>query len=190
VTGQHLPGIDELLARFRTFRYSCFRLETLQSYSGSGEDEQLAAFGRGEPYVEDDAEREWAAMLRANRDAGKTQQRVHVVREPISDYLAYELTWEYGPHVAAGEDIRIIAAEPEGGWWPVNVPLRRDCWLFDSREVFELHYGDDGTWYGVTRGVDPATAAEAGFIRDAALHQAVPWCDYLARHPTLARRLP
>ncbi|MGH3932930.1 MAG: DUF6879 family protein, partial [Pseudonocardiaceae bacterium] len=123
------PGDLEFTRWFHRFRYSVFRLETLQTYKGSGEDECLAAFGRGaaEP-PPDPAEDAWAAMLRAHRDAGRTQQRVHVVTEPLSDYLAYELTWEYGPHAAAGEDIRII---PATTGWVADVPSE-DFWLFDS----------------------------------------------------------
>src|SRR5919206_2515515 len=88
--GHRLPGVDQLVAAFHTFRYSVFRLETLQVYAGSGEDEGIAAFYRGDTDPPPDpAEDEWAALLRANRDVGRLQQRVHVVTEPISDYLAY-----------------------------------------------------------------------------------------------------
>ncbi len=91
------PDDPELGKHFSLFRYSVFRLETLQTYEGSGEDEEIAAFGRGESEPPPDrAEDRWAAMLRANSAAGRTQQRVHVITEPISDYLAYELIWEYG----------------------------------------------------------------------------------------------
>lgn len=78
---------------------------------------------------------------------------MHVVREPVSDYLAYELTWEYGPHVAAGEDIRVIAVT--AGEWPGNVPAAADFWLFDFREVFSLGYDDAETWLGAQRDTDP-----------------------------------
>ncbi len=110
-TGHQLPGVGQLVAAFRTFRYSVFRLETLQVYAGSGEDEGIAAFHRGDPKPPPDpTEDEWAGLLRANRDAGRIQQRVHVVTEPITDYLAYELTWEYGPHSTAGEELAREAA--------------------------------------------------------------------------------
>ena len=42
-------------------------------------------------------------MLAANHRAGRVQQRVHVVAEPLTAYLRYELTWQYGPNAAAGE---------------------------------------------------------------------------------------
>ncbi|MGI9001619.1 MAG: DUF6879 family protein [Pseudonocardia sp.] len=182
-----LPGVDDLFDHFRAFRYSVFRLETLQLYAGSGEDEGIAAFERGDPQPPPDpAEDEYAGMVRAHRAAGKAWQRVHVVREPLSDYLAYELTWEYGPHVAAGEDIRIIDATHG---WPDDVPSE-DFWLFDSRHLFDLRYAADGMWLGVEPVTDVGHLAEACAVRDAAWHQSIPWADYITRHPELVRRLP
>lgn len=184
---QQLPGVTELLDRFRTFRYSAFRLETLQRYAGSGEDEGIASFWRGEAEPPPDpAEDEYAGMVRAHRVEGKARQRVHIVTEPISDYMAYELTWEYGPHVAAGEDIRIIDATYT---WPDGVPLK-DYWLFDSRQLFDLRYDSDGRWLGVDPVIDPACISEACAVRDAAWRQSIPWIEYISRHPNLARRLP
>lgn len=180
------PHAPELNRQFQHFRYSVFRLETLQTYSGSGEDEGIAAFARGdhEP-PPDPAEDEWAALLRANAAAGRTQQRVHVITEPITDYLAYELTWEYGPHVFAGEEIRII---PVTVGWPADVPTQ-DFWLFDSTILFDMHYDADGLWLGIEPVTDATRVAAACFARDAALHHSIPWRVYLARYPELERRL-
>ncbi|MGH3427409.1 MAG: DUF6879 family protein, partial [Mycobacteriales bacterium] len=167
--GRQLPGVDKLVAALHTFRYSMFRLETRQVYAGSGEDEGIAAFHRGDVAPPPDpAEDEWVALLKANLGAGRTQQRVHVVMEPISDYLAYELTWEYGPHSSAGEDIHIL---PITGRWPDDVP-HTDFTLFDSGVLFELSYGTDGTWLGAEPVTEPASVVAACVARDAALHQA------------------
>lgn len=182
-----LPGVAELREQFRIFRYTAFRLETLQAYAGSGEDQAQAAFQCGALVPPPDPRQDqWMAMLRAHRDAGRTQQRVHVVIEPVSDYLAFELTWQYGPHTNAGEDIRIIPATDA---WPADVP-HGDFWLFDSQQLFVLTYDDDGTWRGVQRIADPAAVVHACFVRDAALHQSTPWADYMATQPALLKRLP
>jgi hypothetical protein len=188
VTGGHqFPGVAELVAAFSTFRYSVFRLETLQVYADPVEDANLAAFLRGDPEPPPDpVEDEWAAMLRAHQAAGRVQQRVHVVTEPITNYLAYELTWEYGLHTAAGEDIRII---PVTDRWPDDVP-RLDFTLFDSRVLFRLHYAPDGALLRADRVTESAHVVAACFARDAALHLAMPWREYMSRHPDLVRRLP
>ncbi len=61
--------------------------------------------------------REWITLVRDRTAAGCTMQRVHVVKEPITDYLRFELTWGYQPNVDAGEDIGIVPVPP-GNPWP------------------------------------------------------------------------
>jgi hypothetical protein len=186
-TGHQPPGVEQLVAALRTFRYSVFRLETLQVYADPVEANGIAAFLRGDPEPPPDpAEAEWVALLRGHRDEGRTQQRVHIVTEPISDYLTYELTWEYGPHSAAGEDIRII---PVTDRWPDDIP-RWDFTLFDSHLLFRLDYNPDGEWLGAHQVIDPGSVVAACLARDAALHHATPWAQYMTRHPDLVRRLP
>ncbi len=176
-----------LAAAQHDFRHSVFRLETLQAYSDPDETDSLAAFRRGETQrPSDPAEVEWVTMLRAHADAGRLHQRVHVVAEPISDYLAYELCWEYGPHAAAGEDIRIV---PVTEHWPTDVP-RGDFTLFDSRLLFGLHYDPSGAQLEAELITDPARVTAACFARDAALCHGVPWSAYITRYPELLRRLP
>lgn len=183
------PGVAELRDRLRDFRYTAFRLETLQAYSGSSEDPAHAAFQRGDHVPPPDPDQDqWISRLQANCDAGRTQQRVHVVREPVAptSYVAFELTWEYGPHASAGEDIRII---PVTDTWPADIP-QADFWLFDSRHLFVLDYDHAGRWLGARPVDDPTRVAHACFVRDAALHQAMTWSDYITTKPELLRRVP
>ena len=94
------------------------------------------------------------------------------------------VTWGYGPNVAADEDIRLIPVR-EGEAWPMDVPQATDYWLFDSRELYQQHYEPDGTWLGTKPVADPARIVTACHWRDAALHQAMPWQDYVADRPEL-----
>lgn len=170
------------------FRYSAFRLETLQDYDGSGEDEEIAAFLAGRPRPPLDPEHEqWASVLRDHRRSGRVVQRVHVVTEPVSDYARWELTWGYAPSVEAGEDIRIIPVRGGEGW-PLDVP-QHDFWLFDACELYDMHYDPGGMWLGVEPVTDPARVAAACHWRDAALHHAVAWRRYMQARPQLAAHL-
>lgn len=118
------PDAPEFRALFGTFQRSVFRLETLQSYGTyEGEDETLAAFLAGHPEPPDPEHDAWAEQIAANVRAGKTVQRVHVVIEPVSEYIAYELTWGYAPNVRSGEDVRVIPV-PTGRPWPTDLPRR------------------------------------------------------------------
>lgn len=176
---QSLPGVATLLDRFATFRYSLFRLETLQVYGGSGEEESFAAFQAGLPIPLTPDLREWTQMLRQRVSSGCVVQRVHVVTSPLTDYIRFELA-SYAPNVQAGEDVRIIPV-PGGGSWPQDVP-HNDFWLIDSSELWGQRYDQEGTWLGTELIDNPGEIVEACYARDAALHHSVPWVDYLRDH--------
>jgi hypothetical protein len=173
-----LPGVSDLRERLANFRYSLFRLETLQVYNGSGEDDAFAAFRAGQPIPVTPALREWCARVRLRVDTGAAVQRVHVVIEPQTEYIRFELA-SYAPNVDAGEDVRILPVRP-GRAWPADVP-DADFWLIDSRDLFSMAYETDGTWLGAQLTTDPKLLADACFGRDAALALAEPWSSYMRR---------
>jgi hypothetical protein len=63
-----------------------------------------------------------------------------VVAQPLSDYLRFEFSRYYSPHVLAGEDIRILDVTDREN------PLSgvRDLWLFDRSTVVLMNYEEDG----------------------------------------------
>jgi hypothetical protein len=67
---------EEFDVKFRQFRASVFRLETLQVYRGSGEEGAIAAFqsGLAEPPA-DPEQADWEEMIRVNLRAGRAMQR-------------------------------------------------------------------------------------------------------------------
>ena len=178
MTVETLPGVASLRERLATFRYSLFRLETLQAYGGSSEDEAFAAFRAGQPIPVTPELEEWCERVRRRVADGCMVQRVHVVTEPLSDYMRFELA-SYAPNVTAGENVRIIPVGPDRPW-PADVP-RADFWLIDSREMWEMTYSDDGTWLGATPVSDPAQILDACYARDAALAQSRSWSSYMRR---------
>lgn len=114
--GRRITSLDgqEFDALFTSFERGAFRLETLQVYAGAYEDEVRAVLA-GDPRPANPIGDKWAARIRADRVAGKTWQRVHVIEEPRTDYLRYELA-VYARNVAAGEDVRVIPVSR--GDWP------------------------------------------------------------------------
>ena len=178
---------QEFRRAFDTYAWSAFRLETLQAYAEPDEAALLAAFSSGRRPPPDPGKEEWLAHVRAARRTRRTVQRVHIVQEPLSDYLRYELSWSYARNVAAGEDVRILAI-PRRHPWPESLP-RQDFWLFDASELYLQHYDKDGTWTGVEHDPDPGHVVTACRWREAALHLAVPWTDYVATQPELSEAL-
>lgn len=174
-------GFDD---HFEHAEVNIFRLETLQCYGNSGE--ALAAFEAGEPHLITSGKRVWITLVRARTAAGCTMQRVHVVREPITDYLRFELTWGYQPNVDAGEDIRIVPVLP-GHPWPCGLPERTDFWLFDFSVLYALRYDPNGSWIAVEQVTEWAAIQQARRWRETAIERATPWQLYLDSHPELAR---
>lgn len=171
-----LPGVAALRESLAAFRYSLFRLETRQAYSGSSEDEAYAAYLAGRPVPVTIELAEWCERIRRRGDEGATAQRVHVVTEPLTGYIRFELA-SYEPNVEAGEDVRVIPVR-QGGSWPADVP-RSDFWLIDSRELWDMSYAEDGSWLGAEAVTDPRGVAVACAARDAALVHAISWADYM-----------
>ena len=167
----------EFDALFTSFEHTAYRLETLQQYDVSYEVEPYRAFMARESRPADQSKNEWAAMIRTAVASGKLFQRVHVVIEPLTDYLRYELEWSYPPNIEAGEDIRILPTR--SGEWP-KLP-RHDYWLFDSSDLWVMEYADDGTFRWIERIDNPAMIVRHAYWRDTALHQAIPYRDYMHR---------
>jgi hypothetical protein len=182
-----LPGVATLLDRLAAFRYSVFRLEALQDYRGSGEEDARAAFQAGKPLPLTPALRTWTHMVRQRVHSGCVVQRVHVITLPLTDYIRFELA-SYAPNVEAGEDVRIVPV-PEGGSWPLDVP-QDDFWLIDSSELWSQRYDRDGRWLGAEHVTNPEQVVRACHARDAALHHSLPWTDYLREyHPEITSYL-
>ncbi|MGH3899738.1 MAG: DUF6879 family protein [Pseudonocardiaceae bacterium] len=184
------PGAPEFSAWFRQFQRSCFRLETLQRYGASGEDDSIKAFLSGATPQPHPGKQEWMALVRAAVRDQRTMQRVHVVTEPLTDYVCFEVAWSYAHSVAAGEDVRIIPLT-EGQQWPPDLPpAGNDFWLFDDTELFPMRYDTEATWIGIDHTTDPDAVLQACRWRDAALHLAQPWATFVNERPELARRVP
>jgi len=162
---------------FEDFRYTAYRLETFQVYGVPYEMEEFARFQAGEARGEFPGIARWADRVSRGVKAGKQFHRVHVVTEPLSDYVRFECAWAYRHTVAAGEDVRITAV-PEGQW-PDGLP-RLDYWLFDSSVLVRMDYADDGTFVSAELVDDPEQVVQANLWRDQAVHLSVPFAEYAA----------
>lgn len=177
-------------AHFTNFRYTAWRLETLQEYRVPAEAQALANFRANGYLTEDDLApmRQWCEeVVEPARDAGKYIGRVHVVAHDgtwdrgvpgMSEYMRFEFA-EYRVSSAAGEDVNIIMATTKD--WPVDVclpGLPNDFWLFDSSELVEMRYHPDGSFREAHYSNEitaPAAIVRANLIRDAAMHRAAPF---------------
>ncbi|MFE3072393.1 DUF6879 family protein [Streptomyces sp. NPDC059247] len=131
---------DAWRSRFERFAVEAWRLETLPQYLMPQEEEEFRAFRAGariDPHV---VSNEYTDRLRRQAAEGRPQGRVHVLTRPLSDYLRFEFSQYYAPHVLAGEQIRILDVTDRDN------PLEsvQDFWMFDRSEVVLMNYRPDG----------------------------------------------
>jgi hypothetical protein len=161
---------------FEDFEHSAFRMETLQTYNIPSEQERLRSFLQGIDKPDDDPEvSAWHEEIRNNLAAGKTMQRLKVVRRPFTDYTRYLLGRGIPGNVAAGEDYRIL--DVTGRESPVP---EQDYWMFDESAVVLMNYNPDGSVRSQEI-VESADIAEYLRWRDLALKESVPFDEYRAR---------
>jgi hypothetical protein len=168
------PRSPEFGRLFTDVRQSWFRLETLQRYDAAYERDDFAAFLRGEPITTEPGP--WQAMIRDHVAAGRQLVRVHVIEEPLSDYIRYELA-AYVPNVEAGEDVRLIPVPR--GTWPADVP-RHDYWLFDDSRLWLMDYSPAGALEAARLVDDPLAIEEHLRWRDTAIASSMPLAHYQA----------
>lgn len=169
---------DEFNRLFRDFRFTAYRLETLQRYDVDYEQDEFNRFLAGEQRGEFPGIVAWCDNLRAAVAAGKHMHRVHVVVEPLSDYVRFECDWGYEHTAAAGEDVRLIPVTE--GEWPEGLP-HYDYWLFDSSRLVAMYYDQDGAFLSGEMITDPARIVEANYWRDLAIHASIPYREYASR---------
>lgn len=170
--------IDRGFAEGTLFDHSAWRLELLDWYTSPATERRLTRFLAGEHVTA--AERApWLSMLRRDLAAGKTIGRVHVITEPLTDYLRYELAC-YESSGQVGEDIRILPGSLADG---LDLP-GFDFWLFDAgypgaRAAINV-YGERGAWLRSEFITEPGFVAHCCRWRDAAMSRAIPLSAYQA----------
>lgn len=162
---------------FAGFTESAFRLELLDHYIAANETGPYEEFLDGAAPSWEWRE-PWKRFVREKLAAGATMSRVHVVTEPLTDYVLFELTCVYPANVEAGEDVRVLPRRWAAG---LDLPVL-DFWLLDSSAAGIMHYDEAGNWLSVDFTTEPDVINECRAARDAARARAVPLNTYLAQH--------
>jgi hypothetical protein len=102
---------------------------------------------------------------------------VRVVSFPLSDYSRFSM-WVSGFTREAGDDIRYLTRDQASA---AELP-GYDYWLFDSRKLVKMHFGDDDRFVGAEVIEDPAAIVQHNYWRDAARHRALNRDEFVAKH--------
>lgn len=168
--------------RLRAAKRDLFRMETLDRYAVPTDGGDFTRYLAGEAEPDPVRKGAWRERLLAERERGLFRRRVHVIHEPLSDYLRFELEWGHRLNTDI-EDIRVLPlADPPGerGW--------HDFYMVDDRDVLAMTYDEDGQFEGAL----PVPVSEARLyrlIRDAAWEAAVPFMTWWDGHPQYHRHL-
>ena len=162
---------EDMGALFRDFERSAFRMETHPVYTMPNEQENLRRFRAGEPKPEGH-NAGWKATIRQNVAAGKTMQRLKIVRLPFTEYTRFLFAWAIPGNVGAGEDYRILDLTEKSPDLP-----EQDFWIFDESTVALLNFNEDGSLKDREL-ADPSELDKYVHWRDVALSEAVPFLEY------------
>ena len=166
---------------YRDCSLSAWRIEALQHYAGTGDEERQRAFREGRPLPPPGPGKleDLKLIARLHRE-GRTIGRVHVVDRPLSEYLRYELA-AYAENAAAGEEVRIAdrSAHPE------LAEIASDFAIFDAEAdseaaVILFNYDSDGVVRGYEISYDPETVERCRDLLDLAYAFSVPLSEFTA----------
>jgi hypothetical protein len=172
-----LMGLDDLRKLFEGARRSVFRLETMPVYE-VGEDiarqRAFASEGRLPPPSPDRV-----AFIRRMQERTKrvAWSRVHVVDQPLTSYLRYELA-AYAENEQGGEQVWIAERTAHPGL----ADLTEDFVLVDDEAGVWFRYDDRGQLLGYER-VAPDDLGRCREQLDLALAHAVRLRDYQPPSP-------
>jgi hypothetical protein len=168
--------MHKICSLFTTYTKSAFRLETLQNYAVAYEDKPYQDFLAGKKRYTDAPQAKWARLIADNKAAGKTMSRVHIIQEPLTDYIKFEILWPYRDNVMAGDDIRLVVTQQNK--WPENLP-QKDFWLFDDRLVADMEYDDRQRFVAAILNDDSKVIAQRIAWRYEAMRQSIAYDDYM-----------
>jgi hypothetical protein len=166
--------LDAFGQLFERFEHTAWRLETRRRYASDEATDTWAQFVQGVPLTWD-LTTPWSVTVREKTTRGARVGRVRIVDDPATQGQRYLLAYAE-KNTALGEDIRNLArAEADR----LSLPAE-DFWIFDSRLVALLRFDADDNFTDVELITEPAEVVRYAMVRDAAMHHAVPYEEFVA----------
>jgi hypothetical protein len=161
---------------------SAFRLETLPQYLVPQESEMFAEWQAGKPMpLRSPENHEGLARLQRDAARGFRNYRVHILDQPLTAYLRFEL-YLYLDGVAVGSEIYVVDRDTH----PDLAELHEDFWIFDDELAIRMIYDEEGHFL-YPEPIDDIEPYRV--LRDTSLRHAELLTDYLARKGLTPERL-
>lgn len=166
--------LDDLRRIGGAAKKSAFRLETLPQYLVPQESERFADWQAGKPMpLRSPENHEGLAHLQRDAARGFRHYRVHILDQPLTAYLRFEL-YLYLDSVAVGSEIYVVDRDAHTDL----AELHEDFWLFDNEIAIRMVYDDEGHFL-YPEAIDDIESYRE--LRDTSLRHAEPLTNYLAR---------
>jgi hypothetical protein len=177
--------IDDLGAWIATrHKQDLLRVQTLARYISVSDGDDFERYLRGEAEPTAPHKRAWLDRLASDAAHGRVRRNVHIVEQPLSEYLRYQFEWCYTFNVAAGQDVRVLDISSN----PAASPLTAcgDFAVIEGIDVARNNYAPDGTFLGAVQApADTAVALTA--LAETAWAMAVPFTTWWREHPQYHR---
>lgn len=165
----------DILSLYLGTRRQAVRWEGLQAYRVPWEDDQIAAWRRGDPLPPNADVEASLETIRQITKSGRRIVRARGIRQPISEYARYEIEAAYPPNAAAGEEIHVVDLGEHSEFDTVE-----DFVIFDDDAVVRYRYDPEGHLLGYDFTHQPGDLTECRAIRDALLAAAVSLSEFTA----------
>ncbi|MFE0179038.1 DUF6879 family protein [Streptomyces sp. NPDC059002] len=168
---------EEFARLFETFEHTAWHLETRGGYASDREDLDYGTFLKTGQAIWD-LDSKWHQNIKRQTGDRKRVGRVRVVDSPPTEGQRFLLSYGAG-NVASGENV--------GCLWRADARrinlLEEDFWIFDSRLVVVLHFDDADVLTSIETITEPAEVVRYSMARDAAVHHATPYEDFVGQVP-------
>lgn len=142
---------EEFSNVFGSIESGAFRLELLQQFRVSDEDEPFRQFRSGKTAPPEGYNSGWHRMLSDYVNRGIRFERVRYIVEPPSDYIGFQLNWGYKPNIKAGDKVFLLNDDISMDTLATHVPILKDFWVFDDKECIILEYDITGRYLGASK---------------------------------------
>jgi hypothetical protein len=166
----------DILSLYRGIRRQAVRWEGLQIYRVPWEDDQIAAWRRGDPPPPNAEVEASLETIRQIAESGRRIVRVRGIHQPVSEYAWYEIEVAYPPNAAAGEEIYVIDLDEHREFDAV-----KDFVIFDDDAVLRYLYDSGGHLLSYDFTDQPGDLTEYRAIRERLLAAAVPLSQFTTK---------
>lgn len=182
-----IPDFEAWLTERRTSPGDMLRIQTLDRYGVPSDDADFVDYLDDAPEPTSPYREPFFQELRDGVAARMRWRNLHLIRQPLSDYLRYAFEWVYTYSAEAGQDIRVLDLDEH----PAAAALQRtgDFWVVEHQHVALVRYDAEGRHQGEVA-VEETSAA--GYIAAAELAWSlgIPFNNWWTAHPQYRRASP